>query len=177
MTAPLKQRRNLKSCEGYSVVDLLIVVVIILTLASYVWTQLIQAQRTQVRSNAAQQLAYYLETARSDSMRRRATEAAQMAQVTLLNETFYAVTLDANGDGMLDAPVVVSLAGQDLAMAGPFPRTFMFNSSGKPVDSSQKSIGAAQIVFANRGGKSAVTVSDMGKATFVQPGTLTISPK
>src|ERR1043166_438542 len=157
MTAPFKQRRSLKSCEGYSVVDLLIVAVIFLTIVTYVWTQLIQAQRTHVRSNAAQQFAYYLDTARSDSIRRRATQATQMAQVALLNERYYSVTLDANGDGALDAPVVVSLAGQDLTMSGPFPRTFMFNSSGKAVDYNQNAISPTQILFTNRGGKSAVT--------------------
>ncbi len=100
-----------------------------------------------------------------------------MAQVSVLNERFYTVTLDANGDGVLDAPRVVSLAEQDLTMNGPFPRTFMFNSSGKAFDSSNNLISPTQIIFVNRGGKSAVTLSEVGKATFVLPGTLTTAQK
>src|SRR5215468_3861103 len=102
MRTSFTKNRGWKSCEGASVVDLLIVVVIILIIVSYVWTTVIQAQLSHVRSHAAQQLATYMETARSDSVRRRATDSAVMAQVTLLNERFYSVSLDANGDGVLD---------------------------------------------------------------------------
>src|ERR1051325_10207161 len=109
MSASVKRLRNLRSCEGYSVVDFLIVLVIISIVVTYVWTQVIQAQRTQVRSNAAQQFAGYLETARGDSMRRRATEAVQMAQVTVLNDRFYTVITDANGDSAPDTPTVLHL--------------------------------------------------------------------
>src|ERR1051325_7700653 len=171
MSASVKRLRNLRSCEGYSVVDFLIVLVIISIVVTYVWTQVIQAQRTQVRSNAAQQFAGYLETARGDSMRRRATEAVQMAQVTVSNDRFYRVITNETVDRVLDPPIVVNLTDQLLTTNGPFPRTFMFNSSGRPLDSSQNPIAPAQIVFANAGGKSAVTLSEVGKATFIQAGT------
>ncbi len=46
----------------------------------------------------------YLEKARVDSVRRRPAAAAEMAQVTILNATFYSVTIDSTGDGTLDAP-------------------------------------------------------------------------
>ena len=128
-----------------------------------------QAQMSHVRSNAAQQLATYLDAARSDSVRRRANDSALMAQVTFLNERFYSVSLDANGDGMLDAPTVVNLT-EGLTMSGPFPRTIMFDSAGKPLDSSRNAMSATQIIFTNRGGKSAVTLSEVGKASFAQLG-------
>ena len=154
--------------DGFATVDLLIVVVIILIVVSYAWTAMIQLKSWQARSGAAQQFAHYLEMARSDSMRRRATEGPQMAQVTILNDSYYEVRLDANGDGVLDAPRVVSLAEQQLMINGPFPRTFMFDSTGKAVDASRNALGATAVTFGNRSGKSAVTVSDTGKATFVE---------
>ena len=128
---------------------------------------MIELQRWHARSGAAQQFANYLQMARSDSMRRRATDA-QMAQVTILNDNFYEVRLDADGNGVLDAPRVVSLAEQKLMINGPFPRTFMFDSTGKAVDASRNAINATAVTFGNRSGKSAVTVSDTGKATFVE---------
>ncbi|MEP6743568.1 MAG: hypothetical protein ABJB61_13800, partial [bacterium] len=72
--------------------------------------------------------------ARVDSLRRHATASAQMAQVSIINATFYTVTIDANGDGVLDAPKVVSLAPDGLQLNGPFPRTIYFNWRGRTVD-------------------------------------------
>jgi len=117
---------------------------------------------------AAQQFASFLERARSDSMRRRATDARQMAKIDVLNETFYSVTIDENGDGALDVPRVVDLQNQQLTIGGPYPRTFMFDKSGKSVDSLGNAVPATTVTFGNRGGKSAVTISDEGKASTAQ---------
>ena len=163
----MKTTHKKRADGGFATVDLLIVAVIILIIVSYAWTAMTQLQSWHARSGAAQQFANYLEMARSDSMRRRATDA-QMAQVTILNDNFYEVRLDADGDGVLDAPRVVSLAEQKLMINGPFPRTFMFDSTGKAVDASRNAINATAVTFGNRSGKSAVTVSDTGKATFVE---------
>lgn len=45
-----------------------------------------------------------LEKARVDSLRRHPTASGQMAQVTLINATFYSVTMDADGNGTLAHP-------------------------------------------------------------------------
>jgi len=154
-----------KTEAGFGTVDFLIVAVIILIVVTYAWTAIMQAQRWQAREGAAQQFAGFLERARSDSMRRRAIDARQMAQITVLNATFYSVTMDENGDGALDVPRVVSLQEQQLTIDGPYPRTFMFDRSGKSVDSFGNPVPATIVTFANRSGKSVVNVSEEGKAS------------
>ena len=176
MGAPFTLKR-LSSSKGYSVVELLIVLAMVLMIIGYVWTQMTLAQRSHSRSNAAQQFTNYLETARNDSMRRHAMDPSQMAQVTILNDSFYSVTIDANGDGALDAPLVVSLAEQHLTINGPFPRTLMFDRLGKTVDSTQNSISPEAITFTNRSGKSVVKLSDAGKPSVIQPGSTAIATK
>ena len=69
----------------------------------------------------------------------------------------------------VDVPRVVSLQDQQLAIGGPYPRTFMFDRSGKSVDSVGNAVPATVVTFGNRGGKSAVKISDDGKASTVAP--------
>ncbi len=127
-----------------------------------------RAQQEQLRVGAAEQFAHYLDTARNDSMRRRAIEVSKMAQLTIINKGFYSVTIDANGDGVLDTPKVISLAGQDVTMNGPFPRTFVFDSTGKMFDANHNPLSPATITFAQGYGKSVVKLSENGKAVVVQ---------
>jgi len=150
---------------GFATVDFLIVAVIILIIVTYAWMAVMHAQRWQAREGAAQQFASFVERARSDSMRRRATDARQMAQITVLNESYYSVTIDQDGDGALDIPRVVSLQGQQLTIDGPYPRTYMFDRSGKAVDSNGNAVQQTVVTIANRSGKSVVKVSDDDKAT------------
>ena len=166
----MRQQAKTNRPDGFATVDLLIVVVIILIVITYAWTAVTQAQRWQAREGAAQQFAGFVERARSDSMRRRATDAQQMAEVTILNETFYSARTDENGDGVLDAPRVVNLQEQQVAIDGPFPRTFMFDRSGNYVDSNGNVLKATYVTFANRSGKSVVTISDSGKASWGENG-------
>ncbi len=75
------------------------------------------------RASVSRELAGYLEKARSDSMRRKATEINEMAQVKIFNGKFYSVAIDANGDGHLDIPLVMSFpAEQGVEFQGPFPQ-------------------------------------------------------
>jgi len=166
----MKRHRKLNSRDGFATVDMMIVAVIILIVVTYAWTAIVQAQRWQAREGAAQQFAGFLDRARSDSMRRRATDAQQMAEVTILNETFYSVRTDENGDGTLDAPRVVNLREQHLSMDGPFPRTFMFDRNGRYVDNNGNALKPTYVTFGNRSGKSVVTVSDTGKASLIEAG-------
>ena len=163
----MKLKTNNRHSGGFATVDFLIVAVIVLIVVTYAWTAITAAQRSHTREGAAQQFAGFLERARSDSMRRRATDARQMAQINVLNETFYSVTMDENGDGALDVPRVVSLQDQQLTIGGPYPRTFMFDRFGKSVDSLGNAVQATSVIFANRGGKSVVKISDDGKASTV----------
>jgi prepilin-type N-terminal cleavage/methylation domain-containing protein len=120
--------------RGFSVIELLIVVSIISVVCGFALMQITRARQVMIRENAARQFAGYLEKARIDSLRRHPMTTAQMAQVSILNTTYYSVTVDANGDGALDAPRVVSLGTDGLQLNGPFPRTIYFNWRGRTVD-------------------------------------------
>lgn len=121
--------------RGFSVLELLIVVAMISVLVGFALLQVAEARQDLARENTAQQLAAYLEKARLDSIRRRPATTAQMAQVSILNANFYSVTIDANWDGTLDAPRVISVpAGSNLQFNTPFPRTIYFNWRGRTVD-------------------------------------------
>ena len=164
----MKLKTNSSRCDGFATVDFLIVAVIVLIVVTYAWTAVTQAQRWQAREGAAQQFAAFLERARSDSTRRRATDVKQMAQVTVLNEKFYSVTIDENGDGVLDVPRVINLQDKQLTIGGPYPRTFMFDRSGKSVDNAGNPLPSTTVTFGNQSGKSVVKVSDEGKASAGQ---------
>ncbi len=148
---------------------MLMVALIILIVISYTLTTVVRGQKPAMRANAARQLANYLEQARNDSVRRRANVAAQMAQVTILNERYYSVMLDGNGDGALDTPLVINLNDQRVSLNGPFPRTFMFDLAGKPVDASAKVMQPSPITVTNSSGVTTIKVTDTGPAPTIQP--------
>lgn len=160
---------DFKACQGFSVLDLLIVVVLISIVISFILTSTVRFQKDFGRANAARQFVSYLQQARSDSMRRHATGSGLMAQVTILNDRYYCVTSDANGDGALDMPIVVSVVEQHVTFNGPFPRTFMFSAVGKAVDTNEKAIPRSAISLINSSGASIISVSDAGEASIVQP--------
>jgi Tfp pilus assembly protein FimT len=162
----MNKQSNSNRHDGFATVDFLIVAVIILIVVSYAFTTLIHAQRAHTREGAAQQFSSYLERARSDSMRRRATDVKQMGEVTILNQQFYSVRIDEDGDGALDIPRVVNLQEQQLTVDGPYPRSFRFDRAGKSVDNTGNPVQPTPIVFANRDGKSAVTIAENGSSSW-----------
>ncbi len=156
--------------DGFTLVDLLIVMVIGATVISLFVAAMGTAQKSMVRANAAQEFSSFVQQARSDSKKLHATAAPQMAQILILNERYYAVTLDANGDGVLDAPVVVALEDRHLKMDGPFPRAFMFDWLGRTVDASQKLLSSPEVSFSNAtgSGKTTVKFADPGRTNIEQ---------
>jgi type II secretory pathway pseudopilin PulG len=125
----------MSTAAGFSIAELLVVVMIIFVVAGFAFMQVGRARQLLTRANAARQCAEYLEKARVDSVRRRPATSAEMAQVSLINATFYSVTIDADGNGTLDAPKVFTLpADANLQFAVPYPRTIYFNWRGRTVD-------------------------------------------
>ena len=169
MSVPFSGKKDLSPCRGFSVLDLLIAAVVILIVVSFSVTSVVRGQKPVLRTNAARQFANYLQQARDDSMRRRATAPSQMAQVTIINERYYSVSIDANGDGILDTPIVISLAEKHVTVSGPFPRTAMFDSLGRVVDVNANVMSTAPTTFANSSGTSLVKLSDAGQPSVVQP--------
>jgi Tfp pilus assembly protein FimT len=134
MIAPYSSNQ-LANARGVSILELLIVVAMIGVITGFALMQVVEARQDMTRENAAQQLAAYLEKARLDSVRRHPSAPAEMAQVSILNATFYSVTIDADGDGTLDAPRVMSMpAESNLQFNTPYPRTIYFNWRGRTVD-------------------------------------------
>ena len=162
----MKRKDNINQAAGFATVDFLIVAVIVLIVVTYAWTAIMRAHSANTLEGAAQQFASFLDRARSDSMRRRATNVRQMAEVTILNEQFYTVRMDEDGDGALDVPRVINLQVQKIKVDGPYPRTFLFDRSGKYVDSAGNAMSATYVTFGNGSGKSAVNISDTGNASW-----------
>ena len=145
---------------GGGLLATLIVVVIVAIIVTYVLGQIRTIQRPLARTNAATRLTAYVQTARSDSIRRHASEINRMAQITVVDAQGYNVSLDANGDGNLDPPVFVDLKDQKLKIDGPFPRMYMFDAQGRTVDAGRNPIASGSITISNGSGKSVINLTN-----------------
>jgi prepilin-type N-terminal cleavage/methylation domain-containing protein len=156
--------------NGFTVIELLIVLTIISVLVGFAIMQITRARQVMTRENAARQLGSYLEKARVDSLRRHPAASAQMAQVTVINATFYSVTMDADGNGTLDAPKVMSLpAGTSLEFNTPYPRTIYFNWRGRTVDAAGNVATPPFITISNSYGTSRIDLTTAGQTTLEGP--------
>ena len=168
MNAPLTSKEP-RSGAGFSVLELLIVISMIAVVTGFALLQIVRARQLMIRANAAQQLAGYLEKARLDSIRRRPTSPAQMAQVSLINANYYTVTIDTDGDGSLNAPLVVRLP-TDASLqftGGTFPRTMYFNWRGRTVDSTDTIVSPTAITISSPVyGSTTINVSDAGQPSI-----------
>ena len=153
-----------RSAQGFSVIELLIVCVIIFVVSGFALMQVTQARQVGVRNNAAREITSHLEQARLDSVRRHATVTAQMAQVTIINSSYYTYTIDSDGDGTLDTPRVINLpAGSGLSLNGPFPRSIIFNWRGRTVDSSGSPITPGAITIGSGSSVSTINIDRSGE--------------
>ena len=157
---PKTERSKSSASAGFSVLDMLIVVVIVAIIVTYILGQISTIQKPLALTNAAQRLTAYIQTARSDSMRRHASEITRMAQITVVDAQGYNVSLDANGDGHLDPPVFVDLKDQNLKIDGPFPRMYMFDAQGRTVDPGRNPITSGSITLSNGSGKSVINLTN-----------------
>ena len=167
MKAPLTQKK-LSNDAGVSKVELLIVLAMLFVVGGFVIFKLVGSPKAEARANVSRELGGYLEKARSDSMRRKATEINEMAQVKVFNGKFYSVAIDANGDGHLDIPLVMSFpAEQGVEFQGPFPKTFIFDGNGRNVDLNKRPVPFQPVILSDNSGKSAVKLSETGQAVVV----------
>jgi Tfp pilus assembly protein FimT len=155
--------RNPDLSEGVALLDLLIVALILATIVSLVVPTMISAQKSIGLSNAAMEFSSYLQRARSDSKKLHAVSAAQMAQVTVVNDHYYFVIIDSNGDGVLDPPIVVNLETRRVQMDGPYPRTFRFDWLGRAVDSNQVILSSPEVKFSGESAKTLVKFDGPGE--------------
>lgn len=167
MNAPLTQN-NFANAAGVTRIELLIVAAMILVIGGFAFFKLTRSSKTEGRSHVSRELAGYLEQARSDSMRRNPTDVNDMAQVKIFNGKFYSVAIDANQDGHLDIPLVMSFtAAQGIEFKGPFPKTYIFDGRGKNVDLANRPVPASPLILSDSSGNTAVKLSETGQAEVV----------
>src|SRR5437588_12056648 len=154
--------------QGFTMLDLLIAATVISIVISYALTEIVHAQTAALLHRAAQEFSTYLERARNDSVRRHATDPRQMARVTILSDHSYSVAIDANGDGVIDAPVLVNLAEQRVVLGDSAPRAFIFDWLGRIVDAQQNVIPSARVTVSNNSGTSLINVSDITISSATQ---------
>ena len=168
MKAPLPQK-NLSNDAGVTVLEVLIVLTMIAVISGFALMRIVRARQIMIRANAAQEFVGYLEKARLDSVRRRPLPTtAEMAQVSIVNANYYSVTIDADGNGTLDAPKVIRLpVNTDLQFNGTFPRTIYFDWRGRTVNSTGTITAASAITISSATyGSTSINLSDAGQAAI-----------
>ena len=162
-------KRRATNAAGFSVVDLLIVISIVGIVTSFALTTTVRAHRHLARANEIRKFAAHLEKCRLDSIRRRATTAAQMAQITIINASSYSVTMDFDGDGTIDSRVVSLPVDSALTFNGPFPRTVYFNWRGRTVDAAGNVTVPGSITISNSYGANTIVITGAGQPSFDTP--------
>ena len=174
LSSEMKNPNVRKSSAGFSIFEILIVVLMVAVITGYAIVRLKTRHVAIARVNAAQQFMEYLEQARLDSNRRQTNQVDQMACVTVLDNMTYSYVVDGNSDGRLDAPRNITIAtANNLKIKGPFPKTFRFDSLGRIVDLDNNLVTPPLVVFSNSRGTSTVHLSANGKPVVVhgpQPG-------
>lgn len=156
--------------SGFSLFELLLVVAMVGVITGFALMQITRARQNMARANAAQLLSTHLEKARLDSLRRHPTDSAQMAQIVIADSTFYTYAIDTDGNGVLDAPVVVNLpAGTNLAFNTPFPRTIYFNWRGRSVDAAGNPATPPFVSISNSYGTSRIDLTSTGQPSLDGP--------
>lgn len=163
-----------KISAGFSIFELLIVVLMVALITGFAIARFKTGQVAIARVNAADEFMDYLEQARLDSNRRQTNRADQMAFVIVLDNNTYSYTVDANSDGWLDPPKNITIpTSNNLRIKGPFPKVFRFDPLGRIVDAENNVVTPPLVVFSNSRGTSTVHLSTNGKPIVVhgpQPG-------
>ena len=106
----VKSKANSKTTrtgDGFSVIELLIVVTILSVVTGFGVMGIKNAKASIRLSGAAREYASYIERARVYSIRTHADDASERANVTINdNQTSYNVSLDLDGDGVLDTKTI-----------------------------------------------------------------------
>lgn len=97
----MKQKR-LNSQSGFSLIEVLIVLALALVITTIAILQFTDSKTDLERQRIAREFKIYLERARFDSVKRRATSISDMSRITLNSSSSFTVALDLNGNGDLD---------------------------------------------------------------------------
>jgi prepilin-type N-terminal cleavage/methylation domain-containing protein len=142
-------QRRPKSNAGFSLLEMMIVLLIITTISGYAVVSIMRTQANLARNDAALRFSIALEKAQHDSEKRRYSPIEQMACVKVIDSKSYSLSIDANGDGVIDSPAITKLPDVNtLNIKGPFPKYVRFDWLGRVVDKEGQVITAPLVTFA-----------------------------
>ena len=130
-------KTELKTQRGFSLIEMMIVLLIISILVVFAVAQFGEASTVFETQNVARELKVNLERARFDSVKRRPGSIADMSRVVINNDTSISVSLDRNQDGVLQTTETrtidfsgrnnVKIVGSGIA----YPVTLRFDRRGQ----------------------------------------------
>jgi prepilin-type N-terminal cleavage/methylation domain-containing protein len=167
---------------GFSVTELLIVLVVLGILIALAVTQFARSSETYTRQNIAREFKVSLERARFDSVKRRASVCSDMSRVTIDGPTSFSVSTDINQSGHLDLPdetrTINFSSRSDVTVVGngiTLPVTIRFDERGRALlrpDCDPASIPAASVplfYFCNGTCTADTANADNANAIFISP--------
>ncbi len=98
----MKEKRT-KLQSGFSIVELLIVLTVIVILSTLAVLQFRSSKTDFERQNITHEFKVYLERARFDSVKRRAVNVNEMSRIVLNSSSSFTASLDFDGNGILDS--------------------------------------------------------------------------
>jgi prepilin-type N-terminal cleavage/methylation domain-containing protein len=156
-----KKPKLTPSESGFSMVELLVVIIIIAVIAAFSVMGIGRARASINLNNSARTMINHLEKARIDSIRRRPNTISQMASVEVLNSKTYRVTMDFDGNGILRTRDVTVESGVSIIIPNdpdtglPELMKVLFNWRGKAP-------GGDDIVLSNGTTQATVNIADSG---------------
>jgi prepilin-type N-terminal cleavage/methylation domain-containing protein len=155
---------------GFSILEMLIVVLIIATISGYAVVTYMQTQANLARNEAALRFAMAVEKAQHDSTHRRNAPLEQMALVKVIDSKNYSLCIDGNGDGLIDSPVVTTLPDiHGMMIKGPYPKYLRFDWLGRVVDGHGEIVTAPLVTFAT-GRRTSIVKMELGSKPQVVYG-------
>jgi Tfp pilus assembly protein FimT len=123
------------SQSGKSIIELVIVLLVLAIIVVFALAPFKNSKTAFKRLNFARELKVSLERARSDSMKRRATDESAMARVTIDSATSFSLSTDLNQNQIIESSEtkLVSLANSGIKIVGDnlvFPITVKFDRRG-----------------------------------------------
>jgi prepilin-type N-terminal cleavage/methylation domain-containing protein len=121
--------------NGYSLIELLIVLVVLSITVTLALSTFKDSKTSFRRQNFARELKVSLERARSDSIKRRATDENKMAYVKITSPTSFILSSDLNQNQTLESneDKTSNMAGSNIKIVGSnliFPITVRFDRRG-----------------------------------------------
>src|SRR5688500_11551276 len=104
----MKRSSVFQTQAGFSVVEMLIAVVVIMILVAFAVMQFGASAASLERQNIARAFKVNLERARFDSVKRRASVCSEMSRVEITSPTSFDLVIDRNQNGALETAVETS---------------------------------------------------------------------